>query len=166
LIVGIPFFLLFIGVARVLSLGEGRLLEAISGERMPRRPVHPGPPGSRWSRIGAMLCDARTWTTLGYFIVMLPLGIIYFTLAITSLSLAAAMVFAPFTALLHGAAWTGNHRYLGDFHSHPHWLGSPLGLAVLLVMGIALLTALLHTARGIGLLHVRLAKALLVKPGA
>src|SRR5690606_11926997 len=42
-IIGIPFFLAFIGVARAISLGEGRLLEAVSGERMPRRPVHPGP---------------------------------------------------------------------------------------------------------------------------
>ena len=45
LIIGIPFFLAFIGIARVIALGEGRLLEAISGERMPRRPVHPGPAG-------------------------------------------------------------------------------------------------------------------------
>ena len=41
LVIGFPFFLAFIGIARVLALGEGRLLEAISGERMPRRPVHP-----------------------------------------------------------------------------------------------------------------------------
>src|SRR2546430_12262773 len=34
----------FIGIARVIALGEGRLLEAMTGERMPRRPVHPGPP--------------------------------------------------------------------------------------------------------------------------
>jgi hypothetical protein len=38
LIVGVPFFLAFIGMARVISLGEGRLIEAITGERMPRRP--------------------------------------------------------------------------------------------------------------------------------
>ena len=42
LIIGVPFFLVFIGIARVIALGEGRLLEAITGERMPRRPVHPG----------------------------------------------------------------------------------------------------------------------------
>lgn len=40
LIIGIPFFLAFIGVTRVISLGEGRLLEAVTGERMPRRPMH------------------------------------------------------------------------------------------------------------------------------
>ena len=37
LVIGIPFFLAFIGMARVLALGEGRLIEATTGERMPRR---------------------------------------------------------------------------------------------------------------------------------
>src|SRR5580704_5243317 len=55
LIVGLPFFLAFIGIARVISLGEGRLLEAVTGERMPRRPVHPGPSGAWWTRIIDML---------------------------------------------------------------------------------------------------------------
>ena len=36
LIIGLPVFIAFIGIARVISLGEGRLLEAVSGERMPR----------------------------------------------------------------------------------------------------------------------------------
>ena len=41
LIIGIPFFLAFIGVTRVLALVECRLVEAVSGVRMPRRPVAP-----------------------------------------------------------------------------------------------------------------------------
>ena len=66
LIIGIPFFLAFIGIARVIALGEGRLLEAVTGERMPRRPVHPGPAAHWWDRIIGMLKDVRTWTTLAY----------------------------------------------------------------------------------------------------
>src|SRR6185295_19264957 len=54
LIVGFPFFLAFIGMTRVISLGEGRLLEAITGERMPRRPLHPGAPASFFACIGHM----------------------------------------------------------------------------------------------------------------
>src|SRR5271169_2577956 len=73
LIIVIPFFLAFIGIARVIALGEGRLLEAITGERMPRRPLHPGPPAGWWARIGEMLKDVRTWTTLAYLVLMLPL---------------------------------------------------------------------------------------------
>ena len=81
LIIGVPFFLVFISITRVVSLGEGRLIEAITGERMPRRPVHPGPTAGWGARIGAMLSDARTWTTLLYFVLMLPLGIFYFVTA-------------------------------------------------------------------------------------
>ena len=71
LVIGIPFFLVFIGMARVLALGEGRLIEATTGERMPRRPVHPGPSASWLTRIGDMLKDGRTWTTLLYLLLML-----------------------------------------------------------------------------------------------
>src|SRR6201999_3207186 len=86
LIIGVPFFLAFIGITRVVSLGEGRLLEAITGARMPRRPVHPGAPGGWGARIVAMLGDAHTWTTLLYFVLMLPLGICYFVIAVVGLS--------------------------------------------------------------------------------
>src|SRR5580658_257861 len=60
-IIGVPFFLTFIGLTRIISLSEGRLIEAMTGERMPRRPVHPGPPQGFWARIGNMLKDPRTW---------------------------------------------------------------------------------------------------------
>ena len=38
LIVGIPLTVLFFGSVRGLALLEGRLVEALLGERMPRRP--------------------------------------------------------------------------------------------------------------------------------
>jgi len=37
---------------------------------------------------------------------------------------------------------------------------------VLFVLGVLLLTVLMHLARGVARLHVRFAKALLVEPGA
>ncbi len=167
LIIGIPFFLVFIAMARVISLGEGRLLEAISGERMPRRPVHPGPPASRRSRIGAMLSDARTWTTLAYLVVMLPLGIAYFVIAVCGLSLGVSFMAAPILAAFHHFGWiAGGIDWSADgLHFGPHQNMSVFGLALLFVLGIVVLTALMHTARGIGRLHVRIARALLVKPG-
>src|ERR1700704_748978 len=76
LVIGIPFFLLFMALTRVMSLAEGRLIEAMTGERMPRRPVHTGTARGFWSRVGQMLKDSRTWTTLAYLIFMLPLGIV------------------------------------------------------------------------------------------
>ena len=105
LIIGIPFFLAFIGIARVIALGEGRLLEAITGERMPRRPVHPGPPAGWWARIGEMLEDVRTWTTLAYLLLMLPLGILYFTVAVTGLAVSAAFIGAPLGVVAPHLGW-------------------------------------------------------------
>lgn len=64
LVVGLPFFLVFVALTRVISLAEGRLIEAMTGERMPRRPVHQRPAPGFWSRVGQMLKDRRTWTTL------------------------------------------------------------------------------------------------------
>jgi uncharacterized membrane protein len=168
LIIGIPFFLAFIGITRVISLGEGRLIEAISGERMPRRPVHPGPPASWWTRIGEMLTDARTWTTLAYLVIMLPLGIVYFTTAVVGLAVSAALIGTPLTLIgerLGMIDWSINeHIY---WRAHEPWtLVHPvLDSALLLALGVLLLTVLLHLARGLVRMHARLAKAMLVVPG-
>jgi uncharacterized membrane protein len=157
LIIGIPFFLAFIGVVRVISLGEGRLIEAMTGERMPRRPVHPGPAMGLWARIGAMLKDSRTWTTLAYFILMLPLGIAYFVIAIVGLSVGLSCIFAPLVGLL---------EHVGFVHAtltmEPAWLAATLPLGVLGILGVVVLTTLMHAARGIGRMHARIAKRLLV----
>jgi hypothetical protein len=161
LIIGVPFFLVFIGIARVLALGEGRLLEAITGERMPRRPVHPGPPAGIWARIGAMLSDPRTWTTLAYLLLMLPLGIIYFVLAIVGISFAGALVVAPFLVFAQHLGWAVNG---GEPIIHPAVLGTPLVAPITVAVGVLIFTALLHSARGIGRVQVALARALLVKP--
>ncbi len=161
LIFGVPFFLVFIGLTRVIALADGRLIEAVSGERMPRRPRHPGPQQSFWARIGAMMRDARTWTTLAYFVLSLPLGIAYFTLAVTGLALGLSLTFAPVFEIARRLGWV--HIQGGitpDFN--PAWLGSAFLLPVLIVLGIAITTALMHLARFIGRTHARFAKHMLV----
>jgi uncharacterized membrane protein len=165
LVIGIPFFLAFIGMARVLALGEGRLLEATTGERMPRRPVHPGPSASWLARIGDMLKDGRTWTTLLYLLLMLPLGILYFAIAFAGLAAGLPLAFAPL-ALLAG--------HLGLLPVDPGMIqiddvsyGAPqsvLGSLLCMALGIVILALILHAARGIARAHARLAKSLLVAP--
>ncbi|HVW67592.1 MAG TPA: sensor domain-containing protein [Steroidobacteraceae bacterium] len=167
LIIGIPFFLAFIGITRVISLGEGRLIEAITGERMPRRPVHPGPATGWWARIGAMLSDARTWTTLLYLVLMLPLGIIYFVIAAVGLSIGVNLAAAPIAVLAEAAGWLSTGQSGLPFAFGPLELSltshSWILSLVLLAIGILVLTLLMHLARGIGRAHARLAKALLVE---
>jgi len=162
LIIGFPFFLAFIGIARVLALGEGRLLEAITGERMPRRPVHPGARTGFWARVGEMLKDPRTWTTLAYLLLMLPVGIFYFVVAITGISIGVALIAGPFLVVAQHLGWDINN---GVSVMQPEFLAAPLAAPFTIALGVLILTVLMHAARGIGRVQVALARALLVKPG-
>ena len=159
LIIGIPFTILFIGATRILALVEGRIVEVMLGERMPRRPLYSDRNQPLLQRIGAMFTDPRTWGTMLYFLAMLPLGTTYFTLAVTGLAVGAAFVAWPF------AWWFGNPQYinvdLGWFDPSSPWVW-PLSIAT----GVLLLFATLHLARFIGRMHGRLAKALLVSSRA
>jgi uncharacterized membrane protein len=169
LIVGVPFFLAFIGMARVIALGEGRLLEAITGERMPRRPVHPGPPAGWWTRIGEMLKDARTWTTLLYLLLMLPLGIVYFVIAIVGLAIGLRLAVAPVIYAGLALGWLPVGAPWGLIQFDDWSYGVPdtgIGALLEVAFGVVVLTLLMHAARGIARGHARLAKALLVEPGA
>ncbi|MGO4701305.1 sensor domain-containing protein [Dyella sp. 2RAB6] len=162
LIVGIPFIVLFFGTVRGLSLMEGRIVETMLGVRMPRRPPYQQAGHSLLSRIGAMFTDARTWSTMLYMVLMLPLGIIYFTITVTFLAVSIAFTGAPL-------AWT-----FGDFdHSfvtmnwgygeHIPGIGDAL---VLFVAGVLLLFATLHLVRALGRMHGLIAKSLLVSRSA
>ena len=107
LIIGIPFVILFFGSVRILSLVEGRIVEVMLGERMPRRPLYNARGRSILQRIGDMFTDPRSWSTLLYMLLMLPLGVIYFTIAVTLGSLSLTMLLSPL-ALLPGvdyAVW-------------------------------------------------------------
>jgi uncharacterized membrane protein len=165
LVIGVPFFLAFIGLSRVLALGEGRLLEAVTGERMPRRPKHPGATLGFWARVVAMLKDTRTWTTLAYFIAMLPLGILYFTIAVVGGTLGIALTLAPFWEALRAlGAVPQDWRSLDiDVNNGAFVVSdSPVAMLALGLLGVLILTSVLHAARGIGRGHARLAKSLLV----
>ena len=169
LIIGVPFFLAFIGMARVIALGEGRLLEAITGERMPRRPLHPGPAAGWWTRIGEMLKDARTWTTLLYLLLMLPLGIVYFVIAIVGLAVGLRLAVAPVIYAGLSIGWIPPYWPTGIIQFDDWSAGTPDSLIVALIqvtLGVVILTLLMHAARGIARGHARLAKVLLVEPGA
>ncbi len=171
LIIGIPFVILFFGSVRVLSLVEGRLVEVMLGQRMPRRPLY-AERGKPWlDRIKDMFTDPRTWSTLLYFVAMLPLGIVYFTVAVTMLSTAAAFVAVPvlvWTGIaepgvsLHSLNFQG--WQLVNFNENIVTTSLPSTAQPLVFLaGILLLFVTLHIARGIGHLHGLIAKALLVR---
>ena len=141
LIIGVPFFLLFVGFTRVLSLAEGRLVEGLLGVRMPRRPLTPTP-GTWWERIKDMLGDRRTWTTLIYMVLQLPLGIFYFMVTVIGLSISLALLCLPLGALFNqGEMVFGNIngvQLTADFNG--------LEFVVVPLVGLLLLTTL-HACR-------------------
>lgn len=156
LIIGIPFVILFLGSIRMLSLLEGRIVEVMLGERMPRRPLYGNRGKPLMERIKDMFLDPRTWSTVLYFLAMLPLGILYFIIAVTLLSVSLAFIAAPLTLLpdVSFHVW----MFGIDVPAQAPWL-----LPVLSVVGVLLLFVTLHVARGVGRLHGVFAKNLLVK---
>ena len=163
LIIGVPFFLMFVAICRVVSLAEGRLIEAMTGARMPRRPVYQGAARGFWARTGEMLKDRRTWTTIAYFLSMLPIGIIYFVLAVAGLSISLSLTVLPIAVVLSQAGWFGISAGEIFEHAQPEWIFSTgFAIPILGLAGLLLLTSLMHLARGIGRLHATYAKSMLV----
>lgn len=167
LIIGIPFIVLFFGVVRAMSLMEGRIVEAMLGVRMPRRPPYPAQNGSLLQRIGAMFTDWRTWTTMFYMVLMLPLGIAYFTLTVTLMTIALAFMTLPLARLIDIDGINrlfANGTLTIDWGFGPHAPGWG-ELVALGVVGVLLFFATLHLVRAIGRLQGHLAKHLLVAGG-
>jgi uncharacterized membrane protein len=154
LIIGVPFALLFLGAVRALSLAEGRLVEGMLGQRMPRRPRMVGAQGNLWERVKSWLGDPRTWLTMLYMVLQLPLGIVYFTLMVTALSVSAAFVAAPIVQAVLGQSIIHGFQYA--------YYITPVGALVFALLGVLGIFASLWLAKGIGTLHGAWAKLMLV----
>ena len=124
---------------------------------MPRRPAYGKREGGFLERIKDILVDPRTWATLLYMMLMLPLGIIYFTVAVTALALSLSFLLAPI-AYLMGYADNINMTWNGATIVDQPWMMLPMFIGGALGVFITL-----HVARGIGKLHGMMAKHLLVK---
>jgi uncharacterized membrane protein len=160
LIFGLAFAVLFFGTVRVLSLVEGRIIEVMLGERMPRRPVYAERGKPVMTRIKEMFTDPRTWSTLLYMMLMLPLGVFYFATAVTGVTLSLACMVAPVAIALREVGIINDGGiYWDDQLFFPPIIALPFTFLV----GVFLLFGMLHLARGIGKFQGAIAKHLLVK---
>ena len=155
LIIGLPLAGLFLLSVRGIALIEGRLVEALLWVRMPRRPRFSGPAGI-WPRFKNLIVDKRTWFSMVYMLLQMPLGIIYFTLLITLATISLSLIAWPIVALVLGAP-----VFVTSFASYyaTGWLILPS-----VVCGGLLITVTMHLAKAIGTGHGAMAKALLVRP--
>ena len=153
-IFGLPFALLFFLSVRGLALLEGRIVEALLGIRMPRRPLFTQQSLKWLDRLKELTTDKHTWFSILYMFIQFVLGILYFTLFTTILSLSLAFIAIPFLQEWIGLApmMMGDVRYFYPTWSYP----------LLVLGGILLWTLFMNIARGVGQLHGRMAKAMLV----
>ncbi len=155
LVIGIPMALLVIAIVRAISFAEGRIVEGLLGTRMPRRPrLVAGASGTIWQRIKGWLTDWRTWTTMLYMVLQMPLGILYFTLITTAVATSTALIALPFVQMLVDQPVIRTLEY--GYYIEP-W-GMPLFIAA----GLLGYVVTLWMSKGIGLLHGMYAKTLLV----
>jgi hypothetical protein len=155
IIIGIPIFGLFLMSFRGIALIEGRLVEALLGVRMPRRPLFSRQDISWWQKIKNLFAERYTWTAALYLILQMPLGIIYFTL---------------FTTLIGGSIWLIGRPIWEYVFNFPSFVILPYGyytaawaMPFVVIGGILLLFATMHLAKYTGKLHGMWAKVMLVR---
>jgi Putative sensor/HAAS len=157
LIVGLPLLLLTLGFVRGMALFEGRVVELFLGTRMPRRPRAEFP-GSFFQRLWFWLRDGRTWASMVYLVLMLPIGVFYFTFAVTGLAVGVAMIVWPFVQLITGHTWLNY-----GFDGAQEWLLPAWAMVLFVIAGFLVLLGCLHAYRWIGRGHAVFAKAMLVR---
>jgi len=153
-IFGLPLALLFLLSVRGLALLEGRLVEALLGVRMPRRPLFTQQ-GLKWiERLKHLVMDKHTWLSVLYMFIQFILGTVYFILFTLVLSFSLSFIAVPFLQELLNEPFIyfGDARYFLPMWSYPLFV---LG-------GFLLWTIFMHIARGVGQLHGRFAKWMLV----
>ena len=154
LIIGLPFAILFLLSVQGLALLEGRIVEALLGVRMPRRPLF-AQPGLKWlERLKALVTDKHTWLSMLYMVLQMPLGVLYFSVLVTLIAFSLGVMAAPFAQVF------GHLPIITNYDERiflPYW-----ALILMEIGGFLLLTLTMHLARAIGWLHGRYAKTLLV----
>jgi len=153
-IFGLPVALLFLLSVQGLALLEGRIVEALLGVRMPRRPLFTQRELKWLERLKLLVLDKHTWLSILYMIIQFVFGTIYFVLFVTILSFSLSFIAIPFVQEILGTGVIMNNdvRYTLPTWSYP----------LLIFGGVLLWTAFMNIARGIGQLHGRLAKSMLV----
>ena len=156
LIIGIPVAIIFLLSFRGIAFLEGRLVEALLGERMPRRASFTDSSLSWGERLKILLTGKATWLSIIYMILMLPLGIIYFTVMVTLISISLGLIVSPILAYVFNLP-------IGSFiNGDVVWQLPDYLTPLFSVLGVFLGTATLHVSRWVGKVHGKFAKALLV----
>jgi signal transduction histidine kinase len=105
-------------------------------------PYPPLPPGSWWSHLLHRVRSAGRWREIGYLLLLLPVGVLTFTVAVVFWCGSLALIGLPF----YVGALPGGTAKFWLFEISPG--ASAFGLATLGVLGVALIAPWLTTAMG------------------
>jgi hypothetical protein len=154
LIIGIPLTGLFLLSIRGIALVEGRIVEALLGLRMPRRPLFLKKDLSWSQKLKALIIESHTWKALAYLILHFPVGALYFASAAILFSVSLKCFLYPLWYWVLG-------RPLITFSQPiypPVW-----SIPLISVAGLVMLPLILHLAKLVGKIHGRFAKFMLVQ---
>ncbi len=154
LIIGIPVTGLFLLSLRGIALMEGRIVEALLGVRMPRKPIFIRE-GLTWrQKYKALVTESTTWKVLAYLILHFPLAWLHFLIVFVMFGFSLKSVFYPvwYWGLSRPLITIGQPFY------PPAW-----SYPLLVLAGIFLFFATLHLAGLMGKIHGRFAKSMLVR---
>jgi hypothetical protein len=154
LIIGIPMTGLFLLSLRGIALMEGRIVEALLGIRMPRKPIFVRR-GLNWRhKYKALVTESHTWKVLAYLILHFPLAWLHFMIMFVMLgfSLKGAVYPVWYWGLGRSLITIGQPFY------PPAW-----SYPLIVLAGISMFFVTLHLAGIMGKIHGRFAKFMLVK---
>ncbi len=153
-IIGLPLFGLFLLSIRGIALLEGRIVEALLGIRMPRKPLFFDRNQGLTDKFKTLVTDAYSWRTFLYAVLLFPLGFIYTAAFGLLFAFSLSFILSPVLELiLHlPLELFGTETYT------PVWF-----LPLVCIAGFFLLPLTFHLARFIGKIHGRFAKSMLVR---
>ncbi|UCC39277.1 MAG: sensor domain-containing protein [Candidatus Aminicenantes bacterium] len=153
-VIGIPIVGLFLLSIRGIALLEGRIVEALLGIRMPRRPVFFDKNLGWKDKFMGLLKDSYTWKALLYAALHFPLGFIY-SLGISCLFVfSLSFIVSPVLELIFHLPL----ELFGLDTFTPVWF-----LPIICIAGFFLLPLTFHLAKLVGKVHGRYAKSMLVR---
>jgi uncharacterized membrane protein len=155
LIIGIPLLGLYLLSLRGIALIEGRIVEALLGIRMPRKPIFIQKSLTPSKKLRVLLTESLTWKTFIYLITRFPLGLVYSFGLLILMTFAVKFITYPVIgpAFDRGLINLGGQKYYTSVFLYP----------VVSLAGVIVLTLTLHLAKLVGNLHGRYAKSMLVR---
>jgi len=153
-IIGLPLFGLFLLSIRGIALLEGRIVEALLGIRMPRKPLFHNRSLGWIDKYMVLVKDSYSWRALLYAVLLFPLGFIYFAVFSLLLVFSLSFIASPVLELVFRVPLD----LFGDNVFTPVWF-----LPVVCLGGFFLLPLTFHFAKLVGKVHGRFAKSMLVR---